>query len=711
MNQKAIQILQKADVDKLPSLSQILLQLLDVCHEKSLSYKKLAKIIKLDPALYIQFFALCHQAEKSPQPGNTPQPSFEQLLQQLGVNTIKSVAVTATVHRHFSRHNSERTDFLKQHWRHSLHCAIVAESIAKLCQYKRPDDAYTAGLLHDIGQLILETSYPEKYTTSLAQLTEDDHFQTMEMDTFSATHLQVGASLLTEYGANRFICDAILYHHERIEHILDAHPLVKITYLANTLTNRFFNAEEQKIFEAAKQLLDLDKTVLLEILEQSQERVSNAAQWLEILFVDDNGDNESTHQHNTNDEFKQVQLANQVKNIALLDGIHQQMSRSQGKDLLKIISQHIGLLFDIDYCTLFLYDKDDKRLYVSVDEGQPHQLAELSIPVITGRSLVADALVSKQLTHSFDEELNQLSILDRQLIGLTGRQGIVCLPMLIDDITIGTLVLGVDASKFEGLQKQQQLLTRFADEVAHTISANHDSSKSESKQHPQNSPNLQKIHEILHEARNPLSIMNNYLGILSYKLESNKPAQEDVQTIKSEINRVSEILNRLTETENITDKTSLVDINTIITELSNVFQASLFNEKNIQISLDLDERLNKLQSNANTLKQIYTNLVKNAVEALSANGEVMVYTQDNVNVDGVQNIEICVADNGPGIDEEILPILFSPVKTTKGEDHEGLGLTIVKNLVNELHGSISCRSSSEGTSFHILLPKQLNSVS
>ncbi|MBL4710990.1 MAG: HAMP domain-containing histidine kinase, partial [Gammaproteobacteria bacterium] len=55
---------------------------------------------------------------------------------------------------------------------------------------------------------------------------------------------------------------------------------------------------------------------------------------------------------------------------------------------------------------------------------------------------------------------------------------------------------------------------------------------------------------------------------------------------------------------------------------------------------------------------------------------------------------------------DILPKLFSPVESTKGEYHAGLGLTIVKNLVNELHGSISCRSGDKGTSFHILLPKR-----
>ena len=120
---------------------------------------------------------------------------------------------------------------------------------------------------------------------------------------------------------------------------------------------------------------------------------------------------------------------------------------------------------------------------------------------------------------------------------------------------------------------------------------------------------------------------------------------------------------------------------------------------------DLDERIHTLRSNTNALKQIYTNLIKNAVEALPANGTLMVYTQDHVNVDGKEHIELSVADDGPGMDTETLSQLFSPMVSTKGSGHAGLGLTIVKNLVNELHGSISCRSSDKGTGFYILFPK------
>jgi len=289
----------------------------------------------------------------------------------------------------------------------------------------------------------------------------------------------------------------------------------------------------------------------------------------------------------------------------------------------------------------------------------------------------------------------KLSIIDRQLISITEQSGIICLPMMMDNAAIGTLILGVDKTRYETLWKQLPLLMRFVNEVTHTISVNMSTDRSSASGHEETSLLEQKIREVLHEVRNPLSIMNNYLGILSYKLESDKPAQEDVKTIKSEIERIGHILNRLTETETPSDETSPVDINAILADLTNVFQTSLFASNNIQITLDLDERITTLQTNANALKQIYTNLIKNAVEALPAKGKLMVYTQDYVNVDGKEHIELSVSDDGPGIDTNILPRLFSPVDSTKGDDHAGLGLTIVKNLVSELHGSISCRSSDK----------------
>jgi HD-like signal output (HDOD) protein len=620
MNQKTKIILQKVDVDKLPSLPHVLLQLLNICHGESLSFSDLAATLRQDPGLYSRVYSVCHDNQCLKNTSNAhPQVDTERYteqateltLQQLGINTIKSIAVTATVQQFFSRTSPERTDFLKQHWQHSLYCASVARSIAKHCNYNSPDEAYTTGLIHNIGQLVLETAYPDKYTASFAQLSEDDYFNTLELDEFDTTHQQLGAELLKKHGANSFIYDAVLYHHEQTDHILDAHPLVKIINLANLLTSRHFKEEDQQVFDSAEQLLALNKPLLLEILEKSQQQVKAAASSLEIILAVDDMDGETSRQQTANDELKQIQLAEQVRNIALLDSIHQHLARScdqnqDRKTLLPIIFQHIGILFGVSQCIVFLYDAAENRVNAVASGRQPPQLADLSIPLTSGRSLVSDALLNRQAEHSFnkaplDSNTNKLSIIDQQLIGLTERAGIICLPMglteragiiclpmVMNNAAIGTLILGVDKTQYETLWKQLPLLKRFANEAAHALSLGTLTGKSPVKHYGKTS-----------------HIMNNYLGILSYKLENDKPAQEDVQTIKSEIVRISKILDGLTETEVPTSETSPVDINAVITDLSNIFQTSLFADKHIQISLDLDERIHSLPINISRFHSIW----------------------------------------------------------------------------------------------------------
>jgi putative nucleotidyltransferase with HDIG domain len=707
MQSEASNIIQKTDVDKLPSLPHVLLRLLALCHDESISYEQLADILRKDPSLYLKMMSICH---RQCQDSEKPQPP-EQLLSQLGLNTIKSVAVTSAAQQFFSRYNHERSEFIKQHWQHSLLCASIAEAIAVHLHYPQPNDAYGAGLLHDIGQLSRESAFPEKYTAVFTELSKDDNFHDLERESFATTHQEVGAALLRKHNINPFVIDAVLYHHEPVDSLIDAHPLVKIIHLANQLASNDFSQKDTHVFTEAETLFGFERKWLLELLTQSQERVASTASKLEIdLHVDGMMEGETTKRIRAREEHKQLQLAEQIRNIAMLDGVHQHLSRIDGeKQLLHAIEQHVGILFSISKCILFLYDPETEQLRALASDRFPARLDEFRIKLESSHSMVATAVLNKQAEHSFEKDQTTLSVIDRQLIGLTEREGIICLPMIMNDAAIGTLVLGVDAIQHQTLWKQLGLLDQFASGIAHTISAIRGTSRiGHLDEDPNSTSHLLESHvrEVVHEVRNPLSIMNNYLEILGYKLEADHPAQADLKTIKGEIQRVSSILERLSQPSTPTEESALVDINALISDLTLVFQTSICAANNIKIKLDLDDRIKPLMSNANALKQVYTNLIKNAVEALSANGQIMVYTQDYVNVGGKEHIEISISDDGPGINPEKLPKLFSPVETQKGADHAGLGLTIVKSLVDELHGSISCKSSKKGTSFHILLPKK-----
>jgi signal transduction histidine kinase len=558
----------------------------------------------------------------------------------------------------------------------------------------------------------MEAAYPDKYTAVLTQLNEDEHLHEIENEEFDSTHCHVGASLFGKHDSNPFLADAILYHHEPVGKILDAHPLVKITNLANRLSHEQFIQDPVEALDAAERLFGLSAPVVDGMLKNCIEKVGDIANQHEVDFITDDIDSDTAKKIHANDQLKQVQLAEQIRNIAMLDGVHQHLSRIEGKQaLLLALKQNISILFGVSNCILFLYDAATDMLQaIPSAESGPH-FQDIKIPLEPGRSIVTDALLEMSAINSFDLEQNALSIVDLQLIGLSGKEGLLSMPLIVHNAAIGTLLLGIDEVQLPSLMQQQSLIKRFANEIASTISSSLSEFRGEKDEDNRTDPDeilKARAREVIHEVRNPLSIINNYLEILSVKLEGDDPAQQDLETIRSEIFRINAILEKLSETSIVdTSEAVPVDVNALVADLSHMFQTSLFAAHDIEISLNLDESMPPMLTDADALKQIYTNLVKNAVEALPAEGLIMVYTQDQVNVDGKAHFEICVADDGPGIPAEILPDLFTPIKTTKGDGHAGVGLTIVKNLVNEMHGSISCRSSDKGTSFHILLPRNI----
>ena len=705
MQKEAIQPVQAVKVDRLPTLPHVLLRLLDACQDENLSFEHMARVISNDPALCLKIISTCG-AEC------TSKDDLEKSLARLGINTVKSIAITSAVRQFFSDSSQARTAFLKQHWYHSIHSACIAEQLAESVGYRHPGEAWHAGLLHDAGQLVMESAYPGVYSAEPASGGEDASFHAGEAEALVSTHDLAGASLLNRHSGNTFFVDAIRYHHEPVDKLRDAHPLVKITNLANLLSQAEFEQNPGAAMQAAEQLFGLSAPMVERLLKNCNDRIARLAEEFDIEIVDSDADNDTAQAILANDQLKQRELAEQIRNIAMLDGVHQHFSRIEGKKaLLRALQQNILILFGVNDCTLFLYDAGNDTLEaVAFSETEPH-LQDVSIPLEPGRSIVADALLEMNIIDTFDAGRDELSILDRQLIGLNNRDGLLCLPLIVHNAAVGTLVLGVDEAGLPALARENRLLLRFANDIASTIGSSLAEFRDEERETSPSDPDeilKARAREVIHEARNPLSIINNYLEILSVKLEGDDPAQQDLETIRSEIYRINTILEKLSQPSPVeTSETALVDVNALIADLSHMFQTSLFAAHDVEINLDLDEAMPPMLTSEDALKQIYTNLVKNAVEALPAEGLVMVYTQDQVNVDGKPHFEICVADDGPGIPAEILPDLFTPVQSTKGEGHAGLGLTIVKNLVNEMQGSISCRSSDKGTSFHILLPRKL----
>lgn len=708
MRDKARQLLQEINAEQLPTLPNILLSLLKTCQNASDCRQRVANHLDKDPALQLRLLSISQQTLS-----NAPGATTAQKLQQLDDHILTNLAITSTAQQHFSahngpaQHNNEQLRFLKRHWQQAILCASIARGIARQCHYPYPEEAYTAGLLHNIGQLVLHCAYPDIYATLNTHHDGKVGLHTLENNEFACNHLYLGAELLQLYNASSFLSDAILYHLEPIDRVMDAHPLVRIIHFSYQLSHTDFNQQnnlsDDNIFGRAHRLFGFERAAVIEILGAANSYLNDCAVEFEIDLDDDSRDETNLRHIQARADYVQTQLNEQIKTISLLDGLHQQLSRiNDHQQLYPAIQQFTQLLFGAEQNIIFLYEADNQQLRAIAARGNLH-LAGLTIPLKENRSIVADCLIEKSTLHSFAHQYKKLSIVDQQLLSATAKQGLICLPLLSQQTIIGVLILGVDRQQQSTLWKQLSLLNHFSREIAHTLHCRHTSSNHSAAGWGEFEPH---IREVIHEVRNPLSIINNYLEILSLKLDTEHQAHSDIHTIKSEIHRVGDILQRLKTPAAATGALSKIDINALISELSRVFETSILATHHLQLKLDLDPTMTAITCNADALKQIYTNLIKNAVEALPEKGQIMVYTQDQVNVDGKTYIEISVADNGPGIRSEVLSQLFKPVQTDKGNGHAGIGLSIVKKLVAELNGSISCRSNNKGTSFQILLPNK-----
>src|SRR5690606_31271637 len=95
----------------------------------------------------------------------------------------------------------------------------------------------------------------------------------------------------------------------------------------------------------------------------------------------------------------------------------------------------------------------------------------------------------------------------------------------------------------------------------------------------------QRVREAVHEANNPLTIIKNYLQILSIKQGDNSQAAEEIRHIKAEIDRVSGILAELGEAEHTTNDVSVLDINKVVSGLHRVFASAFASKHDIQVNL------------------------------------------------------------------------------------------------------------------------------
>ena len=695
----------------MPSLPQLLLKLIEACNNDEITAKELSKIISKDPSLSAKVMRILH----CPYSGlNNRVNSIEQAVIYLGIDTIKNIAVSASVRQVFGHAKESSLFKLSQFWWHSFLCATFARRIAKRISYNSPEEAFLAGLLHDIGKLLLWVNFPKQYADIIKQSKQNDELLIAEKVMIGANHCEVGAWLVEQWKLNAFISDAIYYHHEPLERIIDSFPLIKIIYVANRLSEGFFE-EESPACEAAKTIFDFSSSELDEIIDGAKEEVTDIARSFEIYL--DLPEEEIKIAEK--DREKQKNLLHEVRNVSLLYGTLQNLLKAENRTaILEITRYGLEILFDIKKSVYFLYEPENHLLVGNVVPlGSRHPINNLTISLKKNHTLISRSLCKGTMLDSFGLLTSEKkTIADEQTIKLLNSEGLLSIPMIAHQKFIGAIVIGLSKSQFRQLSDQLKLISMFANHVAWCLYVD-EVKRTQARiiYTERMEACLRFARELVHEVNNPLSIIKNYLKVLSLKLPAKSDASNDLKIIGEEIDRVADLVKNLYNFSKPEVKHyELLDINLILSNLLQILSKAILIPSKIEVQFFSDPSLPKIVSDENGLKQVFLNLIKNAAEAMPKGGTITIRTAPVEPADfdlGVVDrtfsggIKVTVSDNGPGIPDQIMARLFEPFTTSKGAGHSGLGLSIVHSIIRELNGSITCESHKNvGTTFKIILP-------
>lgn len=207
---------------------------------------------------------------------------------------------------------------------------------------------------------------------------------------------------------------------------------------------------------------------------------------------------------------------------------------------------------------------------------------------------------------------------------------------------------------------------------------------------------------LAHEINNPLSIVQCYTDLLTASA-TDRQSRQDLEIIgrhTRQAQRIVQDLLNFARPKTATNETC--DVNTVVENVIHVFEAKAAT-KSITLETELARPLPRVKGSVAAIEQILTNIWLNAFDALSSdNGRIRVTTAADA-LSG--DVQLIVADNGPGIPDDVLDTIFDPFFTTKEVGQgTGLGLAVAYGLVDELGGRIEVENRN-GAIFTAFLPK------
>jgi putative nucleotidyltransferase with HDIG domain len=226
---------QVSRLEGIPSMPGVYAELMEQLQSPDTDIKDVAAIVSRDFGMTSQILRTVNSAYFGLR---RPTSNISDAISHLGIETIKYLALTAGVFKEFRTRElgGLRVEPL---WRHSLETARLARELAnrERAGSKVAEDSFAAGLLHDLGKLVLAGSFSERYAMA-GQMARSELLPwiTAERNTFNCDHAEVGAYLLGLWGLPKPVVNAVRWHHFPLNDGNDTFTPLTAVHAANVLS-------------------------------------------------------------------------------------------------------------------------------------------------------------------------------------------------------------------------------------------------------------------------------------------------------------------------------------------------------------------------------------------------------------------------------------------------------------------------------------------
>jgi signal transduction histidine kinase len=283
----------------------------------------------------------------------------------------------------------------------------------------------------------------------------------------------------------------------------------------------------------------------------------------------------------------------------------------------------------------------------------------------------------------------------------------VCIPLMTREQLIGIINLGNKRSGDMYSHEDLDLLTHFATQASIALeNARLYQEMQRTQQLMRRTDRLSSLGSLTaglaHEIRNPLVTVKTFLDLVPERYKDKEFRGDFLKLTISELDRITNLVSDLLNfAKPKKPKFRRADVNQIMEAIIPLIQVEA-TKRDIAIETNLPETP-RARLDADQMKQVFLNILLNAIEAIEAHGRISITSRD-IQKNGAEYVQVEIADTGKGIPKRILESIFDPFFTTKDKG-SGLGLAITHQIVQDHHGTIEVESMpKKGTTFFINIP-------